>query len=164
MSIKRDREALIADARSRAESLRQMFPTDGEAWDGARALLDEQIRLPDSTIRLHRHGGYVQVMSDYEIALADALEAALGVSAPQDTEWEYGSEGVEGTSDPDPRPLADDKPYWPESIPAGVHEPDAEQAASIIAKWNEGDPGSCKMIRRRKAGPWETVPPEGVND
>lgn len=31
-----DVQALIADARSRAESLRRMFPNDGETWDDAR--------------------------------------------------------------------------------------------------------------------------------
>ena len=47
-----DAQALIADARSRAESLRKMFPNDGEAWDDARLIE----------------------------GLADALEAALGVN------------------------------------------------------------------------------------
>ena len=38
MSTKEPIEALIADARSRAESLRQMFPNDGEVWDDARLI------------------------------------------------------------------------------------------------------------------------------
>ena len=92
-------------------------------------------------------------LSEAQVIVAALRDAGMLT----ETEWEYGSEGVEGTSDPDPRPLVDDKPYWPESIPDGVHEPDSKQAASIIAKWNEGDPGSCKLIRRRKAGPWEPV-------
>lgn len=97
--------------------------------------------------------GSIDVAHVASIAVAALREAGMLT----ETEWEYGSEGAEGTSDPDPRPLVDDKPYWPESIPDGVHEPDSKQAASIIAKWNEGDPGSCKLIRRRKAGPWEPV-------
>ena len=48
MSIKRDREALIADARSRAESLRRMFPNDGEAWDDARLIEGLADALEDS--------------------------------------------------------------------------------------------------------------------
>ena len=81
-----------------------------------------------------------------------------------EVEWEYGSEGAEGTLDSDPRPLTDDKPYWPQSIPAGVHEPDAEQAAQIVASWNEGDPGSAHLIRRRKAGPWKPVDENEATD
>ena len=80
-----------------------------------------------------------------------------------ETEWEYGSEGAEGTEDPDPRPLADDNAYWPESL-EGVREPNAEQAAQIVAKWNEGDPGSARLIRRRKAGPWLPVPGSTVRE
>lgn len=80
-----------------------------------------------------------------------------------ETEWEYGSEGAEGTEDPDPRPLADDNAYWPESL-EGVREPNAEQAAQIVAKWNEGVPGSARLIRRRKAGPWLPVPGSTVRE
>ena len=105
----------------------------------------------------------LQTVSDTSRTASVVAAALRDAGMLTETEWEYGSEGVEGTSDPDPRPLVNDKPYWPESIPDGVHEPDAEQAASIIAKWNEGDPGSCKLIRRRKAGPWEPVPTEEQN-
>lgn len=55
-----DVQALIADARSRAESLRRMFPNDGETWDDARlverladaieALVKGSAKLPENSV------------------------------------------------------------------------------------------------------------------
>ena len=100
---------------------------------------------------------------DRWLAAHDAEKRAEWEAEQGETEWEYGSEGAEGTEDPDPRPLADDNAYWPESL-EGVREPNAEQAAQIVAKWNEGDPGSARLIRRRKAGPWLPVPGSTVRE
>ena len=101
-------------------------------------------------------------ISNVASAAWDAVEATA-LAEQGETEWEYGSEGAEGTEDPDPRPLADDNAYWHESL-EGVREPNAEQAAQIVAKWNEGDPGSARLIRRRKAGPWLPVPGSTVRE
>lgn len=104
-------------------------------------------------------GWYSQHRAEFDSWLAahDAAKRAEWEAEQGQTEWEYGSDGAEGTEDPDPRLLSDDSPYWPVKL-LGVREPNAEQAAQIVAKWNEGDPGSARIIRRRKAGPWLPVP------
>lgn len=99
------------------------------------------------------HGGNVTVDAAQALKIAAFLRASVVAEEP---EWEWGSEGKEGTSDPDPRPLEDDRPYWPEHL-TGVRELTREQAESVIAAWNKGDPESSFLIRRRKAGPWVPV-------
>lgn len=97
---------------------------------------------------------------------ADLVQELIDLRAEQGTEepeWEWGSAGKEGISDPDPRPLEDDRPYWPKHL-TGVRELTREQAESVIAAWNEGDPESAFLIRRRKAGPWEAVPAAENNE
>lgn len=68
-----------------------------------------------------------------------------------DTEWEYGTESVEDDGE-GPRPLSEDRAYWPTGITAHASEPDEHTARQIVAGW-----GNATLIRRRAAGPWEPV-------
>lgn len=121
-------------ARIRDEGIREpiLLGTDGRVWDGHHRIV------------IAMHLGLDSVPVEF-----------AGVVA-EEPEWEWGSEGKEGTSDPDPRPLEDDRLFWPTHL-TGVRELTREQAESVIAAWNEGDPESSFLIRRRKAGPWVPV-------
>ena len=85
MSTEQDREALIADARSRAESLRRTFPNDGEIWDDARlierladaidALVKERDELA-AVIEKAQQAGEVTGYSHHKEPVMEALSTA----------------------------------------------------------------------------------------
>lgn len=82
--------------------------------------------------------------------LADALEAALAVSTPQDTEWEYDA-GYEADNGIEMR--------W-FSMNAGAF------TIREAAEWEVerfADP-QIRLVRRTRPGPWEPVPTDGVSE
>lgn len=88
------------------------------------------------------------------------LERALSRASlvTEEPDWEYGSEAIEDDGE-GPRPLSEDRIYWPLGVTAHASEPDEDQARQIIAGWQ-----NARLIRRRKAGPWTPVQQEGGDD
>lgn len=82
--------------------------------------------------------------------LADALEAALAVSTPQDTEWEYDA-GYEADNGIEMR-------WFSLGSGAFTIREAAEREVERFA-----DP-QIRLVRRTRPGPWEPVPTEGVSE
>lgn len=76
------------------------------------------------------------------LAFVAALEAALGASASQDTEWEYGA-GYQGDDGIEQRRFAMDGAFTVR-----------EAAEHDVARYD--DP-QVRLIRRRRPGPWVPV-------
>lgn len=101
--------------------------------------------------------GYAELRGAFGrwLAAHDAEKRAEWEAEQGETEWEYGSAAIEDDGDC-PRPLSEDRDFWPAGITAHASEPSEEAARRIIAGWQ-----NATLVRRRKAGPWEPVPVEG---
>lgn len=80
-SIKCAREASVEEWSTAmdAERAHQIAKGYDEALARIDAVRAEQFQFPGSRVRVHRHGGYVRIMGDYEIALDAALVSARAV-------------------------------------------------------------------------------------
>ena len=81
-------QALIADARSRAESLRRMFPNDGETWDDARLverLADAIETLQTDLDARFEHSDHLSAKYYQRMR---AAEKAAGVLASESADFE----------------------------------------------------------------------------
>ncbi len=128
--------------------------TDEMVESGGRALYENRVADIDSDYERAQWPSWVGLnagdANEWRTAARVALEAALGVSTPQDTEWEYDA-GYEADNGIEMR-------WFSMGAGAFTIREAAEREVERFA-----DP-QIRLVRRTRPGPWEPVPTEGVSE